>query len=131
MTSVGWMPMPKKRSQPVLPVLSLTPNGISSSRNTTLNTHSSSHLSARMSMSRTVMTTNAKIPRNSDAVCTITYFGEPYDAVALEITTMPNTAQRMAITSKNMSARRKNSFAAAVIFFTDGLLSAPSARIHG
>ena len=99
------MPMPKKRSQPVLPVLSLTPKGISSSRKTTLNAHRICHLSASTSTSSTVMTTNAKTPRMSDALCTMTYLAEWYDAVALEMTTMPKMAQMRPITSRKISAR--------------------------
>ena len=71
-----------EKAQPVLPVLSLTPKGISSSRKTTLNAHRICHLSASTSTSSTVMTTNAKTPRMSDALCTMTYLAEWYDAVA-------------------------------------------------
>ena len=72
--SVGCTPMPKKRSQPLLPVPSSTPNGISSIKNRALKTHSHCQRSARISMSSSVMTTNAPIPRNSAKVCTTTYF---------------------------------------------------------
>ena len=51
------------------------------------------------------MTTNAKTPRMSDALCTMTYLAEWYDAVALEMTTIPKMAQMRPITSRKMSAR--------------------------
>ena len=55
-TSEGWMPMPRNRIQPVLPVSPDTPKGISSSMINVSKISRRIHRSAMMSTSMTVKT---------------------------------------------------------------------------
>ena len=66
------MPMPAKRIQLLLPVLSSTPKMTSATSSSTLMALRIFHWSPSRSASSTVSTTKAAIPRNMEKTCTIT-----------------------------------------------------------
>lgn len=73
------------------------------------------------------MTTNAKTPRMSDALCTMTYLAEWYDAVALEMTTMPKMGADEAHHEQENIRPVKKLLCVGHGFFHNGLLSAAAA----
>ena len=106
------MPMPAKRIQLLLPVLSSTPKMTSATSSSTLIAQSHFHWSASRSASMTVRTTKAMMPSSIENSCTTTSLVGLISApeatmpeAARYTITVPNRALKMQMPSSTMSAR--------------------------